>query len=149
METDHRLSSEVWLEPTPGHTPGHVSVVIESEGARVVISGDFLHYPCRIARPDWPSGSDIDADLAVATRRAALDRAADRPVLFSGTHFAGATEPCGWRCRGRRAFADDGYRRYGDGGFRPFSGIDASGVEGRLATKNTEFSKALQIERRR
>ena len=25
VDMDHRLTSEVWLEPTPGHTPGHVS----------------------------------------------------------------------------------------------------------------------------
>jgi glyoxylase-like metal-dependent hydrolase (beta-lactamase superfamily II) len=91
VETDHRLSPEVWLEPTPGHTPGHVSVVIESQGQRAVISGDFLHHPCQIAHPEWPSGSDIDPDLAVATRRAALDRAADQQVLFIGTHFATPT----------------------------------------------------------
>jgi glyoxylase-like metal-dependent hydrolase (beta-lactamase superfamily II) len=91
VETDHRLSPEVRLEPTPGHTPGHVSVVIESEGARAIISGDFLHHPCQIAHPEWPSGSDIDPDLAVATRRAALDRAADRSTLFIGTHFAAPT----------------------------------------------------------
>jgi glyoxylase-like metal-dependent hydrolase (beta-lactamase superfamily II) len=91
VDADHRLSPEVWLEPTPGHTPGHVSVVIESEGARALISGDFLHHPCQIAHPEWPSGSDIDPDLAVATRRAALNRVADQPVLFIGTHFAAPT----------------------------------------------------------
>jgi glyoxylase-like metal-dependent hydrolase (beta-lactamase superfamily II) len=91
VETDHRLSPEVWLEPTPGHTPGHVSVMIESEGARAMISGDFLHHPCQIAHPEWPSGSDTNPDLAVATRRSALDRVTDRPVLFIGTHFASPT----------------------------------------------------------
>ena len=32
VETDHRVTDEVWLEPTPGHTPGHVSVRISSQG---------------------------------------------------------------------------------------------------------------------
>jgi len=91
VEVDHRLSPEVWLEPTPGHTPGHVSVMIESAGERAMISGDFLHHPCQIAHPEWPSGSDIDPDLAVATRRSALERVTDRPVLFIGTHFAAPT----------------------------------------------------------
>ena len=91
VETDHRLSAEIWLEPTPGHTPGHVSVMIQSEGERAMISGDFLHHPCQIAHPDWPSGSDIDPSLAVATRRAALERVSDQPVLFIGTHFAAPT----------------------------------------------------------
>ena len=30
VETDHRITDDVWLEPTPGHTPGHVSVRIQS-----------------------------------------------------------------------------------------------------------------------
>jgi hypothetical protein len=48
-------------------------------------------WPCQITHPEWPSGSDIDPDLAVTTRRAALDRAADQPILFIGTHFATPT----------------------------------------------------------
>ena len=91
VETNHRLSPEIWLEPTPGHTPGHVSVRVESEGERALISGDFLHHPCQIAHPDWPSGSDIDPALAVTTRKAVLEQAAGQPVLFIGTHFAAPT----------------------------------------------------------
>jgi len=34
VETNHVLTDEVWLEATPGHTPGHVAVRIESQGAR-------------------------------------------------------------------------------------------------------------------
>ena len=72
VETDHRLSPEAWQEPTPGHTPGHVSVIIESGGERGMISGDFLHHPCQIAHPEWRSGSDTDPDQAEATRHSML-----------------------------------------------------------------------------
>lgn len=72
VETDHRLSPEIWLEPTLGHTPGHVSVIIESGGERGMISGDFLHHPCQIAHPEWRSGSDTDPDQAEATRHSML-----------------------------------------------------------------------------
>jgi glyoxylase-like metal-dependent hydrolase (beta-lactamase superfamily II) len=97
VETDHRLSPEIWLEPTPGHTPGHVSVMIESDGERGMISGDFLHHPCQIAHPEWRSGSDTDPDQAEATRRSMLERVTDVPVLFIGTHF---TAPTGGYIRG-------------------------------------------------
>jgi glyoxylase-like metal-dependent hydrolase (beta-lactamase superfamily II) len=97
VETDHRLSPEIWLEPTPGHTPGHVSVMIESDGERAMISGDFLHHPCQIAHPEWRSGSDTDPDRAEATRHAVLDRVTNAPVLFIGTHF---TAPTGGYIRG-------------------------------------------------
>ncbi len=91
VETDHRLSPEIRLEPTPGHTPGHVSVMIDSEGERAIISGDFLHHPCQIAHPDWASASDIDPAAALATRQSMLARVTDAPVLFIGTHFPAPT----------------------------------------------------------
>jgi glyoxylase-like metal-dependent hydrolase (beta-lactamase superfamily II) len=91
VETDHRLSPEIRLEPTPGHTPGHVSVMIESEGERGMISGDFLHHPCQIAHPEWRSASDTDPEQAAETRHSTLERVTDEPVLFIGTHFAAPT----------------------------------------------------------
>lgn len=91
IEPPHRLTDEVVLEPTPGHTPGHVSVRIRSEGAEAVITGDLMHHPVQCAEPDWPCLFDVDADAARATRRAFLAAEADRPVLVFGTHFAAPT----------------------------------------------------------
>jgi glyoxylase-like metal-dependent hydrolase (beta-lactamase superfamily II) len=91
VESDHRLSPEVWLEPTPGHTPGHVSVMIESEGARAMITGDFLHHPSQVTHQDWAFNSDVDPELAVATRKATLGKATDTPLLVIGTHFPAPT----------------------------------------------------------
>jgi glyoxylase-like metal-dependent hydrolase (beta-lactamase superfamily II) len=91
VEMDHRLSGEVWLEPTPGHTPGHVSVRIASRGEEAVITGDLMHHPVQCARPEWASRFDVDAEAARRTRRAFLERFADRPVLVLGTHFATPT----------------------------------------------------------
>jgi glyoxylase-like metal-dependent hydrolase (beta-lactamase superfamily II) len=85
---DHRLTDEVWLEPTPGHTPGHVSVRIRSAGVDAVITGDVMHHPVQCAEPGWHSNFDVDADAARRTRRAFLERYADQPILVIGTHFA-------------------------------------------------------------
>ena len=52
VETDHRICDEISLLPTPGHTPGHVSLRIASMGEEALITGDFMHHPCQIARPD-------------------------------------------------------------------------------------------------
>ena len=46
VASDHQITPEVRLVPTPGHTPGHVSVRIASAGAAALISGDILHHPC-------------------------------------------------------------------------------------------------------
>ena len=91
VETDHRICDEVNLVPTLGHTPGHVSVRIQSEGEEALITGDFMHHPCQIARPDWSSLADSDPDAARRTRERMLQELCDRPVLVIGTHFAGAT----------------------------------------------------------
>ena len=91
VESDHRLCDEISLVPTPGHTPGHVSVRIASEGEEALITGDFMHHPCQIARPEWSSTADADPAVARATREAMLNRLSQSPTLVIGTHFAGAT----------------------------------------------------------
>jgi glyoxylase-like metal-dependent hydrolase (beta-lactamase superfamily II) len=91
VETDHRICDEVSLVPTMGHTPGHVSVRIGSQGEQALITGDFMHHPCQIARPEWSSAADSDADQARLTRERMLTLLADAPILVIGTHFAGRT----------------------------------------------------------
>jgi glyoxylase-like metal-dependent hydrolase (beta-lactamase superfamily II) len=91
VETDHRISDEISLVPTIGHTPGHVSVVIKSRGEEALITGDFMHHPCQIAHPEWSSTADSDPDRAHRTRERMLADLSSRPVLVIGTHFAGAT----------------------------------------------------------
>ena len=53
VETTERICDEISLIPTIGHTPGHVSVMIESKGEQALITGDFMHHPCQIAHPEW------------------------------------------------------------------------------------------------
>ena len=91
VEMDHVLSPQVRLIPTPGHTPGHVSVMIESEGQSAMITGDAVHHPCQIARPQWSPPFDTDQVASEATRRGMYDSVADKPVLVIGTHFAAPT----------------------------------------------------------
>jgi len=91
VETDHRICEEVALVATPGHTPGHVSVHIASQGEEALITGDFMHHPCQMARPGWSSTADTDPQLARATRERMLAQLAGTPTLVVGTHFAGLT----------------------------------------------------------
>ena len=88
---DHEVTHEVSLEPTPGHTPGHVSVHIRSRGEEAIITGDLIHHPAQIARPEWRSSADWNGEMGESTRRSFLDRYADGPVLVIGTHFATPT----------------------------------------------------------
>jgi glyoxylase-like metal-dependent hydrolase (beta-lactamase superfamily II) len=91
VEVDHLVNDAIRFEPTPGHTPGHVSLHLTSNGAEAIITGDLVHHPCQFARPDWGSSADSDPALADRTRKAFMARYADTPTLIIGTHFAGPT----------------------------------------------------------
>jgi glyoxylase-like metal-dependent hydrolase (beta-lactamase superfamily II) len=91
VDADHRITPEVFLEPTPGHTPGHVSVRISSKGQDAVITGDLMHHPVQCAELTWASNCDVDADAARATRREFLEKYKDGKTLVLGTHFAAPT----------------------------------------------------------
>jgi glyoxylase-like metal-dependent hydrolase (beta-lactamase superfamily II) len=86
---DHVVINGVRLMPTPGHTPHHVSVLIESGGQSAVITGDVAHHPCQLAHPGWGSASDFDPDLAYRSRMRLVERFADSDTLIIGTHYAG------------------------------------------------------------
>jgi glyoxylase-like metal-dependent hydrolase (beta-lactamase superfamily II) len=103
VETNERISDEISLVPTLGHTPGHVSVMIESKGEQALITGDFMHHPCQIAHPEWSTLADSDPEQGIETRRRMFQRLGGTPVLILGTHFAGATA-------GRLVVDGDGYR---------------------------------------
>jgi len=90
VETDHRICEEISLVPTLGHTPGHVSVRIASGGEGALITGDFMHHPCQIARPEWSSTADSDPVQSAVTRRELFSRFADTPTLVIGGHFSAA-----------------------------------------------------------
>jgi glyoxylase-like metal-dependent hydrolase (beta-lactamase superfamily II) len=91
VETDHQLCPEVSLVPTLGHTPGHVSVAIHSRGEHALITGDFIHHPCQLARPHWAATPDFDQAASTRTRLEVFGRLAGQPTLVIGTHFAGPT----------------------------------------------------------
>jgi glyoxylase-like metal-dependent hydrolase (beta-lactamase superfamily II) len=105
VEPDHKLTEEVWLESTPGHTPGHFSVRISSDGHDAVITGDLMHHPIQFLHPDWNCGADSIPEMARTTRRAFIERYANRDILVFGTHFATpsaghiVTQGDAWRLR--------------------------------------------------
>ena len=90
---DTDLGGGLRLESTPGHTPGHVSLWIESAGQVALVSGDILHHPVQCAELSIAEVGDEDVELAQATRRRMLTRAAESRALFLGTHFP--TRPAG------------------------------------------------------
>jgi glyoxylase-like metal-dependent hydrolase (beta-lactamase superfamily II) len=102
VDTSHAVTGEVRLEPSPGHTPGHVCVRISSRGREALITGDMTHHPVQWAEPDWTMVADVDATAAAATRHRLRREHGDRPTLVIGTHYA---PPCaGHIVSGARGF---------------------------------------------
>ena len=85
---DVDLGGGLRLVPTPGHTPGHVSLDIDGRGVHAVITGDLLHHPVQLARPDIAEVADWDIEIAHATRLDFFAHHGERGSLVFVTHFA-------------------------------------------------------------
>lgn len=89
---------------TPGHTPGHGSVLLTSGSAQLLVGGDALSSPVvSFEKPDWVWGADYDADKGIATRKSLLDRLATDKTALLGYHLP-------WPGTGRVERKDGGYR---------------------------------------
>jgi glyoxylase-like metal-dependent hydrolase (beta-lactamase superfamily II) len=87
VDSDYALDDQVWLEPTPGHTPGHVAVHLESGSAHAVMWGDLLHSPLQCLRPDWYFMIDTNPAQSVASRRRVLESCCEHNHLVLPAHF--------------------------------------------------------------
>ena len=90
IDVDYEITGEIGLELTAGHTPGHVSVTINSQNESGLITGDMTHHPVQFAKPDLASSADWNQDMSTATRHEAYERWSDGRLII-GTHFAGRT----------------------------------------------------------
>src|SRR4029453_9570689 len=75
-------------------TPGHVSITIESRGKRAIVTGDMMHNPIQLERPDDTARFDMDQAMACRTRVALIDDLANSDVFVIGSHFSDPTG--GW-----------------------------------------------------
>jgi glyoxylase-like metal-dependent hydrolase (beta-lactamase superfamily II) len=87
IASDARLTDEITVIPTPGHSPGHMSLLIQSDGEQALLCGDVAHHPCQMAHLDWSSTADSDPVQSAVTRRQLFQRFADQPTLVIGGHF--------------------------------------------------------------
>jgi glyoxylase-like metal-dependent hydrolase (beta-lactamase superfamily II) len=91
-EESSTLTDELRLEHAPGHTPGHQVVSIDSSGERAVITGDLVNHPAQLLQPGLAGATDMDPELANATRASWLDRIEREGRIDAPAHFA---EPFG------------------------------------------------------
>ena len=87
IEGEYAVTDELTTIETPGHTPGHISIVIVSAGQRGFILGDVAHSPSQAQHRDWNPGFDVDGVTSRRTRHTVLDRLESEGSLVSSGHF--------------------------------------------------------------
>ncbi len=104
VEDGAEVASGVRLEAAYGHTPGHSTLVLESEGEVLFVSADTFNHPViSLAHPDWHLGFDFDGEAAARTRRRVLEMLAGEGVLTLGYHMP-------WPGLGRVVRDGEGFR---------------------------------------
>jgi glyoxylase-like metal-dependent hydrolase (beta-lactamase superfamily II) len=102
---DATLADGLRLVATPGHTPGHAAIAVDTSADPLVITGDLLHHQLQLANPRIAEIADWDVALARETRSAFFSEQARVGSIVAGTHFpiapVGRIEPNGaaWRFR--------------------------------------------------
>jgi glyoxylase-like metal-dependent hydrolase (beta-lactamase superfamily II) len=97
--SDHEVAEGISLVHSPGHTPGHRSVLVRERHATLLLTGDLLHVPPQVGHPEWPSGHDVEPEVACAQRERLLHQARDEAWLVGVSHFGrpfGRVSRNGW-----------------------------------------------------
>lgn len=84
---ERTVTDEVTLLHTPGHTPGSVTVLVQSGGEAALLIGDAAHHPAQMTETDWSPAADIDPVLSARSRKAMVERAHRMNALVAGAHF--------------------------------------------------------------
>lgn len=87
LTADAGTGGRVSLVPTPGHTPGHQSVVIDHRSQQMIVTGDVLVHAVQIVDPDVSYRYEADPEVARRTRQALLRRARGRRTTLATPHL--------------------------------------------------------------
>jgi len=82
-----KVTDEVTIIPTPGHSEGHCSVVIASGGETAIYIGDIAQVGVQLERTAWVSAFDILPQLSMDTKRRLVQQAVDQQSLIIGVHL--------------------------------------------------------------
>jgi glyoxylase-like metal-dependent hydrolase (beta-lactamase superfamily II) len=88
IDMDTTIVAGVRTVSAPGHTPGHIGIMIESEGEKCLHMVDAMHHPIQMLNPNWSPNFDKDPVLSTQTRRNLAQDAADGNYLVMAYHFA-------------------------------------------------------------
>ena len=101
-EANREVVPGIEVRHTPGHTPGHRSVLVHGGDEVILLTGDLLFLPIQFANPAWGSSHDEDPDAGARSRTAIVSAAADGGWIVGVPHFAepfGTVTDEGWSSR--------------------------------------------------
>lgn len=81
------IGEEIFLSPSPGHSPGHMCVHAKAGGGEAVIAGDAIHHPIQLDMPDLVMRADHDPAMAAASRRRIMEHCAGAGALLCAGHI--------------------------------------------------------------
>ena len=84
----HAVTAEITVLHAPGHTPGHLCVLINSHGQQGIVVGDLVHSSVQFTEADWCSRADMDKSAARRSRHALLDRLEQEGFVVAAGHLA-------------------------------------------------------------
>ena len=88
MEGDTNLTKGVQAIHTPGHTPGHMSLLISSGNERAMLLGDVVGSPMQITESNYPYMPDSDPELGRKTRHELINKVHDEKLIAIGSHLS-------------------------------------------------------------
>lgn len=91
IDEGHELEAGLWVEETPGHTPGSACLHVHSKDRKAVFTGDMMHHPIQVPEPQLSSIFCWDPARSRETRTAFLERHAETGAVIIPAHFPGRT----------------------------------------------------------
>jgi glyoxylase-like metal-dependent hydrolase (beta-lactamase superfamily II) len=81
------ISDEVITFPTPGHTPGHTSLIIKSGNETAVVLGDSAHIPPQVEETHWSPKADRNSSLSEQSRQKIMKYIEENGSIIASGHF--------------------------------------------------------------
>ena len=90
LDGEEPVTEEITAIPTPGHSPGHASLLVSSGGGQALVVGDVVVHPAQVTEPTWNVHFDVDKEQAAHTREMLLGWVESDGLLVAAGHVPGA-----------------------------------------------------------
>lgn len=87
VDGETRVTDEITIIPTHGHTADHASIVLASGGETAIYIGDMVQHPAQLERAAWVSSFDVYPLEAMETKKAVVARAIAERQLVVAVHY--------------------------------------------------------------